>query len=71
MENPITHYWQQRLEHLKTVLEKNNFEVHLAARTEDVVRIVTDDILPSVNPASMSWGGSRTFVESGLYPGKI
>ena len=67
MENPITHYWQQRLEHLKTVLEKNNFEVHLASRTEDVVRIVTDDILPAVNPASMSWGGSRTFVESGLY----
>ena len=54
MENPITHYWQQRLEHLKTVLEKNNFEVHLAARTEAVVRIVTDDILPSANPASMS-----------------
>ena len=30
MEKPITHYWQLRLEHLKTALEKNNFEVHLA-----------------------------------------
>lgn len=67
MERPITHYWQQRLEHLKTALEKNNFEVHLAPRTEDVLRIVTEDILPAVKPASMSWGGSRTFVESGLY----
>jgi hypothetical protein len=67
MEKPITHYWQLRLEHLKTALEKNNFEVHLAPRTEDVVPILIDDILPAVNPASMSWGGSRTFVESGLY----
>jgi len=67
MEKPITQYWQLRLEHLKSALEKNNFEVYIAPRTEDVVRVVTDDILPAVNPASMSWGGSRTFVESGLY----
>jgi len=67
MEKPIEHYWQLRLEHLKTVLEKNNFEVHLAARPEDAVRIVTEEILPAVKPASMSWGGSRTFVECGLY----
>jgi hypothetical protein len=31
------------------------------------LRIVTEDILPAVRPASMSWGGSRTFVECGLY----
>jgi LUD domain len=67
MEKPINHYWQLRLEHLKTALEKNNFEVYLAPRTEDVARIVTEDILPAVNPTSMSWGGSRTFVECGLY----
>ena len=67
MENPIEHYWQLRLEHLKTVLEKNNFEVYLAPRREDAARIVTEEILPAVKPASMSWGGSRTFVECGLY----
>jgi hypothetical protein len=67
MEDPIKHYWSLRIEALKTALEKNNFEVHLAPRTEDVARIVTEDILPTINPTSMSWGGSRTFVECGLY----
>jgi len=67
MEKPIEHYWQVRLEHLKAVLEKNNFEVHVAPRPEDAVRIVIEEIVPAVKPASMSWGGSRTFVECGLY----
>ena len=67
MDKSIETYWPLRLEHLKTVLEKNNFEVHLAPRREDAARIVTENILPAVQPASMSWGGSRTFVECGLY----
>jgi L-lactate utilization protein LutB len=67
MDKPIEHYWQLRLEHLKTVLEKNNFEVHLAPQPEDAARIVTATILPAVAPTRMSWGGSRTFVECGLY----
>ena len=67
MDKPIEHYWQLRIANLKTALEKNNFEVHLAPRSEDACRIVTEEILPAVNPASMSWGGSRTFVECGLY----
>ena len=67
MDKPIEHYWQLRMEHLKTVLEKNNFEVFQAPRREDALRIVTEEILPAVKPASMSWGGSRTFVECGLY----
>jgi L-lactate utilization protein LutC len=67
MEKPIEHYWNLRIDALKTTLEKNNFEVHLAPRPEDAVRIVTEDILPTVKPASISWGGSRTFVECGLY----
>ena len=67
MEDPIKHYWSLRIEALKTALEKNNFQVYLAPRTEDVARIVTEDILPVLSPTSMSWGGSRTFVECGLY----
>ena len=67
MEDPIKHYWSLRIEALQAALEKNNFQVYLAPRTEDVARIVTEDILPALNPTSMSWGGSRTFVECGLY----
>ena len=67
MDKPIENYWQLRMEHLKSALENNNFEVYLADRTEDAAGIVTGTILPAVKPASMSWGGSRTFVECGLY----
>ena len=67
MKDPIAHYWHLRIEALQTALEKNNFEVHRASRPEDAARIVVEEILPALKPASMSWGGSRTFVECGLY----
>ena len=67
MKDPIAHYWHLRIEALQTALEKNNFEVHRADRPEDAARIVVEEILPALKPASMSWGGSRTFVECGLY----
>ena len=67
MDKPIETYWQKRLEYLKSALEKNNFEVHLAPRAKDAANIMTTDILPEIKPTSMSWGGSKTFVESGLY----
>ena len=67
MKDPITHYWNLRIEALRGALEKNNFEVHLAPQPEDAARIVINTILPEIKPASMSWGGSRTFVECGLY----
>ena len=67
MDKPIEHYGDLRLEQLKTALEKNHFEVHIAPRPEDAARFVVEDLLPTLKPASMSWGGSRTFVECGLY----
>lgn len=67
MDKPIENFWQLRLDQLKTALEKNNFEVHIAPRSEDAARVVVDTILPALKPASMSWGGSGTFVECGLY----
>ena len=67
MNDPIAHYWHLRIEALQAALEKNNFEVHLAPRPEDAARLVIETILPALKPASMSWGGSRTFVECGLY----
>jgi hypothetical protein len=67
MKDPMAHYWNLRIEALQKALGNNNFEVHVASGANDAAGLVMDDILPAVKPASMSWGGSRTFVECGLY----
>jgi L-lactate utilization protein LutB len=65
--NPIQEYWQARLERCKEALEANNFEVHLAASAAEARRVVLEEILPKVEAKSVSWGGSATFVATGLY----
>jgi L-lactate utilization protein LutB len=67
MEKPIEHYWQTRLADLKDVLEANNFEVHRAESLAEAKRIVLEEILPKIGAKSVSWGGSMTFMASGLY----
>lgn len=67
MDKPIEHYWDLRLNELKKSLEANNFEVHLAADTDDAKKIVLEEILPKIEAKSVSWGGSMTFVATGLY----
>lgn len=67
MDKPIEHYWDLRLNDLKKSLEANNFEVHLAADTDDAKKIVLEEILPEIEAKSVSWGGSMTFVATGLY----
>lgn len=66
-DHPIDHYWHLRIEALQATLESNNFDVYHAPRPEAAARLVVEDILPTLKPASMSWGGSRTFVACGLY----
>jgi L-lactate utilization protein LutB len=67
MDKPVDHYWNIKLNSLKENLEKNNFEVFIAQSLQDVRKIVVETLLPSLKPASISWGGSMTFVASGLY----
>jgi L-lactate utilization protein LutB len=67
MENPIDHFWKLKPENVKEALESNNFEVFIADNASDVTAIVQDNILSSDDIKSMSWGGSMTFVKSGLY----
>jgi L-lactate utilization protein LutB len=66
MENPIENYWLLRLEDLKVALEDNNFEVHIARDTEEAGKIVKE-ILLRTGAKSIAWGGSMTFVQTGLY----
>ena len=67
MEKPVEHYWQTRLADLKDVLEANNFEVHRAESLAEAKRVVLEEILPKTGAKSVSWGGSMTFMASGLY----
>ena len=67
MDKPIETYWQVRFVELKSELEDNNFEVYLADNAAEARRIVLEEILPKTGPKSVSWGGSMTFLATGLY----
>jgi len=67
MKNPIDNYWKLKLENVKEALEANNFEVFIADNTEEVSKIVLENIIPAIDIKSISWGGSMTFVGTGLY----
>jgi hypothetical protein len=67
MDKPIDNYWKLRLADVKLALEANNFEVYLAEDANQANTIVLEDLLPKLNPKTLSWGGSVTFTDSGLY----
>ena len=59
MDLPIGNYGKLRLTDLKTALESNNFDVYLAENKQVACETVLKDII--------SWGGSMTFIDTGLY----
>jgi L-lactate utilization protein LutB len=67
MDNPMEHYWKKRLEHVKEQFERNNFSVHIADDRHQARNLVLESILPKLGAKSISWGGSATFVQTGLY----
>jgi L-lactate utilization protein LutB len=67
VEKPVTTFWEIKLEALKEALEKNNFEAYLAATGEDAKSLVLDTLLPQLAPQTVSWGGSLTHIQTGLY----
>ena len=67
MDKPVENYWQKRLSEVKKALEDNNFEVFVADNAADASRIVEKEILPNTGAKTVSWGGSMTFVATGLY----
>ena len=67
MDKPIKNFWQIRLAEMKTTLEANNFDVFIAENKADAHKIVLEDLVPRLKPQTVSWGGSMTFIGSGLY----
>jgi hypothetical protein len=67
MDNPIDTYWNMRINDTAQALEKNNFEIFTAATAKDAKTLVLDTILPQTGAKTLSWGGSTTFKDIGLY----
>ncbi len=67
MKKPIDNFWKLKLKNVKESLELNNFEVFIADNSEEALKIVLEKILPAIDIKSVSWGGSVTFVGTGLY----
>ncbi len=65
--DPVTMYWQGKLEQLKQTLESNNFAVRTAQDLDEARSVFWDDLFPTIAPASVSFGGSKTVIASGLY----
>ena len=59
-------FWQLRLENCKSALEKNNFEVFVAADSEDARKIFFERIFPGLNVKSASWADSMTLHETNI-----
>jgi len=67
MKNPVDNYWHLKLESVKESLENNNFEVFIAQNAKEAKQIAMNDILPKLDIKSVSWGGSMSFVATGLF----
>ena len=67
MDKPIENYWEKRLSNLKKTLEENNFEVFVADNAAQASKIVQEEIFPKTPAKTVSWGGSMTFIATGLY----
>ena len=67
MKKPIDNYWNLKLESVKENLENNNFEVFIAQDAKDAKKIAINDIIPGLDIKSVSWGGSMSFVATGLF----
>ena len=67
MDKPIENYWRTRLTDLKEVLDANNFETFVVETADAAKSTVLEAIIPKLAPKTVSWGGSITFVATGLY----
>lgn len=67
MKDPIDNYWNLKLEAVKENLENNNFEVFISQSADDAKKLALDEIIPKLDIKTISWGGSMSFVGTGLF----
>lgn len=57
MKRPIDNFWQLKLDEVKEALEKNRFEVFVAGSAVDAKDLALNQIIPSLDIKTVSWGG--------------
>jgi L-lactate utilization protein LutB len=67
MTDPLDAFWDHKLAEVRSALEENNFEAHVVPTAPEAARLVLEELLPLSRARRLSWGGSKTFVETGLY----
>ncbi|MEJ5301713.1 MAG: lactate utilization protein [Thermodesulforhabdaceae bacterium] len=65
--NPVETYWQIKLENVKRNLEANGFDALVAPSKAAAKDLIMGEIIPSMKPLSISFGGSMTVVDTGVY----
>ena len=67
MSEALEIYWRTRLAHTAEALEKNNFTARVVETVADAKAALVEELLPADNPASVSFGGSMTAADAGLF----
>lgn len=67
MDKPIDNFWDLNLRELKQKLLANGFDVYLADSAAAAKDVVLTEILPEIQPKTVSWGGSVTLADTGLH----
>ncbi|HDR14141.1 MAG TPA: lactate utilization protein [Desulfobacteraceae bacterium] len=67
MKKSIKYYWGKRLADLKEAFEANNFQAFVVSSLEEAKELVLKELLSASEGKKVSWGGSMTFVATGLY----
>lgn len=60
-------FWEIKLNRVRENLEKNKFAAYTVKDEQEAKDLVLNSLLPQIKPNSISWGGSMTFIQTGLY----
>jgi len=67
MDKAVHQYWHLRLQTVKEKLEHNQFDAYQVDNIQQANELVLSTLIPAVAPTSISWGGSMTFIQTGLH----
>jgi len=67
MHAKLIEHHKARLDETAKALIKNNFAAHVVDTAQDAKNLVMGTLIPGFKPESVSFGGSMTIVDSGIY----
>ena len=67
MSDPLDQYWRVRLADTAKALEKNRFTARVVENVAEAKAVLEKELLPADKPATVSFGGSMTAADAGLF----